>query len=312
MCIISLEVSEVANTKILVGPNADKTKQITVYSNSVDNTSNHNAMILPVPFPESVEFIDLTAYSDVFDDCDKMCKREKFLSMNSSRSFSYDSSDAEEPLKVFRVGSFDVSLARNLADLSRVNGQVFKLSQGCKGLLERTYTKPFWGFIICKLADGPEKYHPFAYSHRLVGGKVFVPTKHYHTDADSVPVIIGSDMRGRSSDKYTEHTIRNSPMFQPFINEEFAENRQVNRKHTGHSTSDKMADDWAHNIYLINCNKYNGFVPPSMKHAGLNGQWNGENHINRKLLSWDFGKITNFEKLSVHGTHPNTDLAIVC
>ena len=54
MCLISTEIQNVSKTKILVAPNFDKTRQLTVYSNFVNNISESNAMVLPVPNSNSI------------------------------------------------------------------------------------------------------------------------------------------------------------------------------------------------------------------------------------------------------------------
>ena len=62
MCLISTEIQQVSKTKILVAPNSDNTRQLVVYSNYVNNVSNSNAMVLPVPLPHTIKFIDLSKY----------------------------------------------------------------------------------------------------------------------------------------------------------------------------------------------------------------------------------------------------------
>lgn len=178
MCIISLAVEDVSHTKIFVAPASDGITQLTVYANDVDNKSNGNAMILPVPFPNSVKAINLESYKTIFDDCDKSFS-------NMTRSYSIRSNslglDDSNSLEVFNVGSYQVSLAKSLDDLKRVNTNVFVLSPGCREVLQQHYTQSYWGFIICKLVTGREHYHPFAYQHRMIApNHLFIPTRHYH------------------------------------------------------------------------------------------------------------------------------------
>jgi hypothetical protein len=96
----------------------------------------------------------------------------------SHESFSTRSSQ-HVPLAVFNVGSYSVSVANNLTDLHRVDTSVFN---NCSDVLRQHYTEPYWGFIICQLRDGNQKYHPFAYSHVMLNGTFFIPTRHYHPD----------------------------------------------------------------------------------------------------------------------------------
>ena len=65
MCIISNAVENVSNTKILIATNLSTNRQLTVYSNTVANISHNNAMILPVPYPQTIQFHDLELHYEV-------------------------------------------------------------------------------------------------------------------------------------------------------------------------------------------------------------------------------------------------------
>ena len=67
MCVIIGPVKEVKKTKLYVSHDTTRTKQLTIYENSI-NTRNNNAMVLAVPNPSSVEFIDLSSYKTIFTD----------------------------------------------------------------------------------------------------------------------------------------------------------------------------------------------------------------------------------------------------
>jgi len=179
MCIISNSIESVSNTKILVAINSSSNRQFTVYSNNVANTSNNNAMILPVPYPQTVKFHDLTNYKNLFDDCKKCFTSSIYRSYGLTNStLSINMADS---LEVFNIGSYQVSLAISLNDIKRVNSNVFTLSHGCDELLTKEYNNPIFGFIICKLANNKKDYHPFGYSHNIYNNMLFIPTKHYHS-----------------------------------------------------------------------------------------------------------------------------------
>lgn len=171
MCMISLDVASVAQTKIFCGVNKEKTEQVIVYSNNVANKSTGNAMVLPVLNPESVKFYNLENNADFFKKCEYYFE-DKCLTLgytdNESRGF----------LEVKNVGSYKVSLAHNLDDIKRVDKTVFVLSDGLENMLSKYYPNDY-GFIICKLDMSHKTYHPFAYSNSI-DHKVFVPTRHYH------------------------------------------------------------------------------------------------------------------------------------
>lgn len=287
MCIVSLDVASIAKTKILVGISKDKKRQLTVYSNQIENHSNNNAMILPVPFPETVQLVNLSNYKNLFEDCQSCFYNTArgFNTRSATLSANFDSSK----LEVFHIGSYKVSLAMNLSDLKRVDESVFVLSEGCEQTLTKNYKENFWGFIICKLAKGKEDYHPFGYSHDILGNNVFIPTKHYHQK---------SNYRVMKKNNYNADTIDSSPMFQMHtLNTIFNFNRE-----------DVIADDWSHEIYLYNVpnprNNLNGVSTTGFE------RWNGKNGVDLNKILFDLGDLKFFDKLKIIGAHPNIDLVV--
>ena len=219
MCLISTEIQNVSKTKILVAPNFDKTRQLTVYSNFVNNISESNAMVLPVPNPNSIQFIDLSKYANLFEDCAECFYNPARLQSFGITTNSYNTRD-DKPLEVFNVGSYQVSLAKSLEQISRVDSRVFKLSPGLKQTLEMFYYQPYWGFIICKLARGAESYHPFGYSHDIIDNKIYIPTRHYHQEAKwaevngwALGLPIDPKQNPLNLESWDDSNINNSPMF---------------------------------------------------------------------------------------------------
>ena len=219
MCMISNEIESVSNTKILVAPNHDKTRQLTVYSNYVSNVSESNAMVLPVPLPQTLQFIDLSNYDNLFEDCAKC-----FYNPYKSKSLSYSTNSAntkdDKPLQVFNIGSYKVSVAMNLEQIGKVDSRVFNLSPGLNQVLNTFYYQPYWGFIICKLNSGPESYHPLAYSHQIIDNKIYIPTRHYHQEVEWAEVnqwALGTHLDPKQNPlntrSWTEDDINQSPMF---------------------------------------------------------------------------------------------------
>lgn len=207
MCIISGAVEDVKNTQILVGCTEDRQRQLTVYENKVHNRIPQNAMILPVPYPGSIQFHDLTTYADIFTVCSR-----SFQSMLKSNSLSYEAQSfgASDSLPVLEVGSYQVSLARSLADLDRVDASVFRLTGGCRATLAQYYVGPIWGFIICQLRQGDCTYHPLAYSHNILAGRYFIPTRHYHEHPAPLLRTYARDLGATSHTSHGEdwdHTI---------------------------------------------------------------------------------------------------------
>ncbi len=215
---ISNEIESVTNTNILVSPNSNNTRQLVVYSNNVNNVSDSNAMVLPVPLPQTLKFINLSDYKNLFEDCAKC-----FYNPLRSKSLSYSTNSyntRDDTLQVFNVGSYKVSVAMNLSLIEKVDKKIFKLSPGLNQILQTFYYQPYWGFIICKLNTGPESYHPFAYSHQIIDSKIYIPTRHYHQEVQWTTVndwALGSHLDPKhnpiNKHNWTDDNINMSPMF---------------------------------------------------------------------------------------------------
>lgn len=221
MCLISTEIESVSNTKILVAPNHNNTRQLVVYSNIVNNVSgDFNAMVLPVPLPQTLKFIDLSTYANIFEDCAK-CFYNPYRSKSANLYFSNSNNSRDDkPLQVFNVGSYKVSVAMNLEQVSRADKKIFRLSEGLSQVLSTFYYQPYWGFIICKLNSGPESYHPLAYSHQIIDNKIYIPTRHYHQEVEWANVnqwALGTHLDPKQNPinmkSWNDDNIDMSPMF---------------------------------------------------------------------------------------------------
>lgn len=275
MCLISEAIESVSDTKIFCGVNSEKTRQFTVYCNQVNNISENNAMVLPVPFPNTVEFHDLSNYKNFFTDC-----KIHFTKMRRGGYFSASlGTYTNSALQVYDIGSYKVSLAMNLEDIQRVDTNVFSLSNGLNEFLTKNYNHPNFGFIICKLAKRKEKYHPFAYSHNIFNEKVFIPTKHYH-------------------EKHKQPDVFSSSMFVPWQN-----------YNTKEKYDNDTADDWSHDIYLYNVKfgDYADKIKSSIDH------YNGEILFDYSKLGFELDKnCKKFSLLNIEGSNPNIDIILSC
>jgi len=268
MCIVSQPVKEVDSTKILVALSSDKTRQMIVYGNRVDNEIATNAMILPVPNPQTIKFHDLSKHKNIFKDLDSAFYHVTTNSFDGALSYSTNSMNM---LKVFDVGSYQVSMANTVDDILRINKQVFDLSAGCYELLKSQYTSNF-GFIVCKLKQGNATYHPLGYSHQVINQqKLFIPTKHYH-----------------------EHTI-------DLQDSEYA----VEQSEVNHD------EKWQHMIYLYNCTgkQTQLHTIKSYDYSDL-WKKNNPLLFDYNSIEFDFGHCTNLEKYSIKGDKPNIDLMV--
>jgi hypothetical protein len=306
MCMISLPIEQVSKTNIFVGLNSAKTHQITIYSNFVSNNSNGNAMVIPVPFPSTVKFHDVSCIKNFFKVVDQSFYRiAQTLGMRSD-SYSFNmtnSAKTKSVLEVFSVGSYNVSLANNLSDISRLDKDVFILSPGLAKTLEEHYSDPVWGFIVFVLARDKKDYHPFAFSHALYYNKIYIPTRHYH---DSMGGSVGYMERIGGLDT------RSNPYEDQF--------NKINSNSNVWNTTDmfgygSMADDWSHNIYLFNCGQSGSKsqLLRSMLNQEYRYGWDKNLYWNRRLINFDLEACDGFEKYHIEGTHPNLDIMLpVC
>jgi hypothetical protein len=178
MCIILSKVNKVSNTKIYVSPDEENARQITIYSNEVA-TRTKNAMILPVPNPESIELLDLSKYSKFFEDCDNCFVRIPTLSLTRSYNLPHMYATSSI-LPVVQVGSYMASIVPSFDDFVRIDTSVFDIDDTLLSMLAKNYREGF-GFIVCLLKEGSHTYHPFAYTHRMKNpNRLFIPTRHYH------------------------------------------------------------------------------------------------------------------------------------
>jgi len=298
MCCISKPIINVAGTKLFCGVNKEKTRQFTVYSNTVENVSNNNAMVLPVPYPDSVKFHNLEAYKNFFKDCQKCFVTQQSQDFGLTNSYSLKSFEGKKKLDVVNVGSFQVSLAKSLKELKLVDTNVFELSEGLENALTKHYSNSMFGFIICKLAKGKENYHPFAYSHNMLNNKVFIPTRHYHDENKSHSTNMGNDFF--KSVKFTSDNIDNSPMFNTMAS-------SLDKVYD--KIDDRFADDWDHDIYLYNVNANNNLEVKRM--SKCIETWNGEVNIDFDKINFALNKdCGTFQKLKINGVHPNMDIIL--
>jgi hypothetical protein len=225
MCIISDTVKHVAQTKLFTCPYNKNSRQMTVYSNKVHSLSDTNTMILPVPNPNSIEFVNLEKYPKFFDDCENSFYRIPSYSYNAyaTRSLECGIASLSAPLKVHSVGSYDVSIVNHVPEFSRLNPLYFTIGDNLIDMLSKTYGSEF-GYLVCKLKEGDHDYHPFAYTHDLhTNSKVFLPTLHYHlheysssskkyADWDHLIYSIGTSLKQDYEYRFSSHKVKFSKL----------------------------------------------------------------------------------------------------
>ena len=167
MCIFNTPVEEVSTTRILVGRTA-KERQLVVYQNYVRaefstkrsgrkdeaklqakqealKSEPTPAMILPFPCTsekDQIDLIDLShaKFDEMFPELLACYPRLEKSQKNQDRSRASASRGA---LAVEKCGSYNVSIAKSIADLRRIDSAVFGLAANVDQLLAKHYSEGF-------------------------------------------------------------------------------------------------------------------------------------------------------------------------
>lgn len=183
MCIFAEPVHRVSNTKLYIAPNADRTRQLTVYEMKVELAGDGNAMILPVRGNvEDVGLIDMTDFQNFFAYVEEVFQAPTRSLSFGTKGMNYD----DDCLVVHDIGSYKVSLAPTIDDLDRLDPEVFTVSKAAKNALRASQDGHEGGFVVAVLTQSGE-YHPLAYTSTIVDGKLFVPTRHEH--GSNMPMV---------------------------------------------------------------------------------------------------------------------------
>lgn len=148
MCCFSRPVRHVARTRIFARTLPDSGQQLLAYSMSVE-VPEELAMILPLPVAlpaaeDAVQFVDLSAYPDFFDDLEHAFPAE-FQAAGLSRAIS--AAPAARALKVHDVGDFEASFVPQQADFRRLDPR-FVIDPSIWRQLPELDD---WGFAVFKL-----------------------------------------------------------------------------------------------------------------------------------------------------------------
>ncbi|WP_444930786.1 hypothetical protein ACJJIF_03095 [Microbulbifer sp. SSSA002] len=172
MCIFTGEVESVENTRIF--SRQDGSRQLIIYDMYL-SAKDETAMVLPIPVSNftsgaPVEFIDLSSYSNIFDDIESL-----FLQWPAV--YLQDCLSADSPIEVHEVGAYEASFVPTPNDFRRLDSR-FSLSDT---FFEQAPEYSNYGFVVFKLKAGKAKVHPMAFWFRKDDdGQLFFPTKHMH------------------------------------------------------------------------------------------------------------------------------------
>lgn len=181
MCIFSERVNEVGKTRIFARLD-ERDTEFLVYEMHADIIKPETAMILPIPCAnqseDAVQFIDLSERKDFFQYLDSLFPVARGVSLRGELTFCDYST-----LTVHQVGSFQASFVPQLKDFSRLDKR-FHIPEVA---IKNNETYKDYGFVVFKLSEGNNQFHPMAFSFPLWtqltnGRKVFFPTVHVHDE----------------------------------------------------------------------------------------------------------------------------------
>lgn len=302
MCIV-VEEAEVSATNIFVAPNESKERQIVVYSNNVDTRFEKNLMVLAVPNPETVDFVDLSDYQELFEDVKKYFKRHKIAtrSVNMSYNGMSKSFSATNSLHIHEVGNFLASICKNINDLKKIDAKTFgKINDDALEFMKSKYSDTGYGFVVCKLKKGNYNYHPFAYTHKISNG-LFIPTMHYHGD-EKTRYETELKLKKEFNDIEFNTAMKKYESFKK-VNGTFYSDEQYTEKLNNILNKYKNVEitldyDWDHSIFIVN-NEHSSKYEKNL-----------DKKMFKKKVNFDIGDIKAISKITKIGKFSNGDTLI--
>lgn len=204
MCIFAHPVYEVRETRIFVAATPSG-RQITIYENFVGvGGAAHkkkaallgekqgeekalvlkNAMILPCPLKpgNEVRLLDLSKDGFEFQLLDQCFAKHKRSTSNcGGPSCAAAMEEHDRRLPVHQVGAYNISIAKSIPDLRRIDATTFIVPTNIEELMAKYYSSGF-AFVICAFdATRSLKAHPVGYVHDPISQRhLFVPCRHEH------------------------------------------------------------------------------------------------------------------------------------
>jgi hypothetical protein len=152
MCIIINPIETIYNTKIIISIN-NKLEQLNIYSNCINNKDKINYMILPVPNPNTLEFININLST---------------LNNLTQHTFYDDNIPCKEYENIILYKSYNELLSNKLFNSEKLITELLN------------YSNKLWGFIVCQINIGNFQYMPLCYKHKMIVSHIYIPTKKFY------------------------------------------------------------------------------------------------------------------------------------
>lgn len=167
MCIISNTINGIFNLKMFVSPNFNNTEQLVAFTVCVNNISENNFIILPIPKTEEIQFIDFTNYINFFDECNShFSMQKKFMIYDKTKNIISLQNSFPNPIFVKDFITLETTYTE-------------KINEKVMDFLKKNYENNNWSFIILDINYGIKKYMSFGYIHKMQNKKIYIPTKQF-------------------------------------------------------------------------------------------------------------------------------------
>lgn len=158
------------NTEVFVAPDITHKRQLNVVSHTIYCKDDHTLLIVPVPNPNTIRFINLTKYPEIFSD----------LEHPFDPDYPYIQETWDENVtKEYTMGTYKPKMCKSIDDLLSLNQLEFgDIPKTLIDSLKRNY--PTCGYIVLKLTPGLIRYYPIGYVHNLASkNQLFIPLKNH-------------------------------------------------------------------------------------------------------------------------------------
>jgi hypothetical protein len=149
MCFITNKINYISNIQTLVHIN-ELSEQLTIYSVCIDNYNQDNYMILPVPNPKPLDFLNID-----INIINQLTQHNCFNNILCNYN--------------------NIEILESYNELMIFLKQTFVINKCYQEL--KNYSNKLWGFIVCKLNIGNYQYIPLCYKHKMIVSHSYIPTK---------------------------------------------------------------------------------------------------------------------------------------
>lgn len=199
MGIFTVPTVSVRKTRIYVSPSiTNRREQMTLYKTEVNTHIDGGFLILPVPYPRTLEFHPpRQPYPP---------NQVPYLDFLNRVERAFDSREGPsrrgiQPIDSRTIATYErVDVLDSIDELRELNDDEHILHESTLDQIADIYREPYWGFILCSLLRGSYVYEPLCYTHRIISDELFIPSLIYQPRAFNDVMIHEED--DRFDDRY--------------------------------------------------------------------------------------------------------------